>query len=316
MLPSPASDPALVITRDRWRIGAPNAPTLSLQRQVCKGPALADVVYVHGATFGADLSVFHRFDGRSWADALNDAGFNAWGFDFAGYGGSDRHAPDAPAPWGRRNEAAAQLNRVLAEMRRHSRQPLVLLAHSWGTLVASQVAAEAPAQVAALVLFGPIAPRAGAGAPPAPDPQAWHDLTASAQYRRFVSEVPRGEPQVLSEAHFDAWAAAYLSSDPTSHRRQPPSVRTPAGPLADVAALWSGQALVDLRRVRLPTLIVRGAWDTSCDDRDAAMLMRQLGAPLKRDVVIPRATHLMHLESGRQALHATVNQFLHPLLKP
>jgi hypothetical protein len=32
-----------------------------------------DVIYVHGSTFGCDLSLFFRIDGVSWADALERA---------------------------------------------------------------------------------------------------------------------------------------------------------------------------------------------------------------------------------------------------
>jgi pimeloyl-ACP methyl ester carboxylesterase len=49
------------------------------------------VLYVHGATFPSALSIAHRFDGASWRDALNDAGFDVWGLDFHGFGHSDRY---------------------------------------------------------------------------------------------------------------------------------------------------------------------------------------------------------------------------------
>ena len=48
------------------------------------------VLYVHGATFPSALSIAHRFDGKSWRDALNDAGFDVWGLDFYGFGHSGR----------------------------------------------------------------------------------------------------------------------------------------------------------------------------------------------------------------------------------
>src|ERR1700709_2643123 len=56
------------------------------------------VLYVHGATFPSALSIAHRFDGRSWRDALCDAGFDVWGLDFHGFGHSDRYPEmDRPA---------------------------------------------------------------------------------------------------------------------------------------------------------------------------------------------------------------------------
>jgi hypothetical protein len=38
------------------------------------------VLYVHGATFPSALSIAHRFDGKSWRDALDEAGFDVWGW--------------------------------------------------------------------------------------------------------------------------------------------------------------------------------------------------------------------------------------------
>jgi len=49
------------------------------------------VLYVHGATFPSAVSVAHRFDGKSWRDALGEAGFDVWGLDFYGFGHSDRY---------------------------------------------------------------------------------------------------------------------------------------------------------------------------------------------------------------------------------
>src|SRR5262245_3332756 len=75
------------------------------------------VLYVHGATFPSALSIAHRFDGFSWRDALCQAGFHVWGFDFLGFGFSDRYAEmNAPAeahpPLCNAADASAQLEAV------------------------------------------------------------------------------------------------------------------------------------------------------------------------------------------------------------
>ncbi len=138
------------------------APLLALQvRRATED--LGDVVYVHGSTFGADLSVFYVFDGRSWADALNAAGFNVWGFDFAGYGASGRYARHDSIPVGDLRSVQQQLHRVVCAVRERNGG-------------AADVAVTAT------------------GASHFP-------LTALAQYRRFVEDVPRGAPGVV------AWAA-------------------------------------------------------------------------------------------------------------
>jgi hypothetical protein len=48
-----------------------------------------------------------------------------------------------------------------------------------------------------------------------------------------------------------------------------------------------------------------------CKDADVAWLRQALTrAPQVEDVKIPKATHLMHLESGRMALYAAAQEFL------
>ncbi len=48
------------------------------------------VLYIHGATFPSALSAGFDFGGgqwpRSWLDDWNARGFDAWAFDFAGFG--------------------------------------------------------------------------------------------------------------------------------------------------------------------------------------------------------------------------------------
>ena len=86
-------------------------PTLAMQVQRPSSASRGDVLYAHGSTFGASLSIFFALDGRSWADALNDEGFTAWGVDFAGYGHSDRYFDDCGRAAGRLEEVVPQLRR-------------------------------------------------------------------------------------------------------------------------------------------------------------------------------------------------------------
>lgn len=85
----------------------------------------------------------------------------------------------------------------------------------------------------------------------------------------------------------------------------------PAGPAADILAAHRGELPYDPALIRVPVAILRGEWDSLTTDVDAAWLWRALtGAPEKRDVKISRATHLMHPESGRHALHDEALAFL------
>jgi len=72
----------------------------------------------------------------------------------------------------------------------------------------------------------------------------------------------------------------------------------------------SGRFIYEPGRIAAPTLIVRGGWDSLCRYADAAWLLEALGAAEKADVVVPAATHLMHLEHGREGLFAATADWL------
>lgn len=88
------------------------------------------VLYVHGGTFPSALSIAHRFDGRSWRDALCAADFHVWGLDFHGFGESDPYsemaAPaDAHAPLGRAADCSKQLEQAVRFISERHRIPRI-----------------------------------------------------------------------------------------------------------------------------------------------------------------------------------------------
>ena len=271
-------------------------------------PQAGVVLYVHGGTFSSALSIAHRFDGCSWRDDLCDAGFDVWGLDFLGFGYSDPYPDSDPAtPLGRTAEVSVQLEQAVRFILRETgEQHLSLVAHSWGTMVAGHFAGRCPTLVDRMVFFGPIAQRA----PSADTPRlpAWRLITLQDQWDRFTADVPANEPPALSHAHFAAWGEAYLDSDPASRDRNPPAVRTPGGAFQDIFDSWAGTFPYDPGLIRAPVSIVRGAWDSMCNDADASWLLDTI--PDARETVIPRATHLMHLEQNRHALYRATRAFL------
>jgi pimeloyl-ACP methyl ester carboxylesterase len=275
------------------------------------------VLYVHGATFPSGLSIAHRFDGRSWRDALCAADFDVWAFDFQGFGGSDRYVEmDVPAtanpPLCRAPDAGDQVEAVVRFiLARQGAAKLSLITHSWASMPAGRFAGRHPELVDRLVLFGPIArrpPRRYERPPAAP---AWRIVTVADQRARFVEDVPPGEPPVLSGAHFEDWGERYLDSDPQSRARDPAGVKIPTGPFADILQAWHGELAYDPALIRAPVAIIRGEWDGLMPDEDARWLFDALAAsPIKRDIKISRGTHLMHLETMRYALYRESIAFL------
>lgn len=183
------------------------------------------------------------------------------------------------------------------------------IAHSWGTIAAGRFAARCPELVDRLVFFGPIAQRASQQA--APRYPAWRLVSLRDQWDRFTAELPQGAEPVLSRRHFELWGEAYLDSDAASRSRSPASVQTPGGPWQDIAQAWTGALGYDPALVRAPVALIRGEWDSMCTDADAAWLFNAFAAsPIRRDVKLSRATHLMHLEAGRYALYREAETFL------
>ena len=277
--------------------------------------ARRSVLYIHGATFPSAVSVAHRFDGYAWRDALNAAGFDVWGLDFQGFGYSDRYPAmaepaDAAPPLGTAAEAADQVEAAVRFILGHQHLPsLSLISHSWGSMPTGCFVARQDGLVDRWVLFGPVARRVSAE--PVPALPAWDEVTLEAQWNRFVADVPAGEPPVLSRRHFEEWGEIYLDSDAASRTRLPPSVRVPSGPSLDIQRAWTGRLAYDPGAVRVPVAIIRGEWDGVLPDADARWLFDAFSAaPVKRDIKISRATHLMHLERMRFSLYRETNAFL------
>ena len=192
---------------------------------------------------------------------------------------------------------------------RNEKRRVSLIAHSWGTIVAGEVAGRCPDLVDRLVYFGPIARR---------EPQGqrqrlpgWRLISLKDQWERFVADVPAGEAPVLSRRHFDEWGELYLDTDADCRTRTPAAVKTPSGAFQDIYDAWAGELPYDPARIHAPVAIIRGEWDGVCSDADARWLFAELtGSPLRRDVKIGRATHLMHLEKNRFALYREAECFL------
>jgi pimeloyl-ACP methyl ester carboxylesterase len=306
---------------EHFRIGGPRAELSLFLRFLAAAktefrPRRA-VLYVHGATFPSALSIAHRFDGKSWRDALNDAGFDVWGLDFHGFGHSDRY-PQMSQPVAENpplcvaEDAAQQLEAAIRFIVSHqSLERLSLISHSWGSMPACRFVGANPTLVDRLVLFGPIARRGPRRYETAPVFPAWRIVTPQDQWHRFIEDVPAGEPPVLSRLHFDEWAERYLDSDSESRTRDPAGVKTPLGPFSEIIKAWHGQLGYDPANVRCPVAIIRGEWDGLMLDDDARWLFDAFTqSPVKRDIKIGRATHLMHLECMRLALWRESIHFL------
>jgi len=169
-----------------------------------KAATTRPVLYIHGATFPSALSIAHRFDGHSWRDDLNAAGYHVWGLDFLGFGHSDRYPemfqPPEDNPALRRAEVAS--NQIARAVRfitgKHQIEQVALIAHSWGTMAAGLFATRHPELVERMVFFAPIAPRPERS--PAQVYPGWRLVSLQEQWARFVEDVPANAAPVPQPA--------------------------------------------------------------------------------------------------------------------
>lgn len=275
------------------------------------------VLYVHGMSFPSALSIAHRFGGRSWRDNLCGAGFEVWALDFYGFGASDRYVEmdqpsDLNAPLGRAEDLSRQIEHAVEFICTQNEAPRIsIIAHSAGTIATGRFANRRPDLIERLVFFAPICRRERQGGSESEDLPAWRLVSTQDQWDRFVQDVPLGETPVLSTNHFHDWSERYLASDRESHTRSPASVKIPSGLAQEIRAAWNNEFGYQPGLITSPVAIIRGEWDSACTDRDARWLFDALkSSPVKRDVKINRATHLMHLEDSRYALYRETQAFL------
>lgn len=112
----------------------------------------------------------------------------------------------------------------------------------------------------------------------------------------------------------DAYVKEALASDPETNTQNPPCFRSPNGALEDSFYLATGRQLWDASFIYVPTLVLASERDFWSRPADRDKLQHDLvHAPVVKVVVIPNATHFVHLdraEHGRQLLLDEVVNFL------
>ena len=142
-----------------------------------------------------------------------------------------------------------------------------IIAHSWGTIAAGRFAGRCPSWSS-----------------------GWSssDRSRGARRRQSLRALPPGassrsringtaSPRKFQRAsrRFSRSATSrngdhlYLDTDPESRTRSPASVKTPSGPLQDIADAWAGDLAYDPGLIRAPVAIIRGEWDSLATDADA-----------------------------------------------
>ncbi|MFW7224779.1 MULTISPECIES: alpha/beta fold hydrolase [unclassified Serratia (in: enterobacteria)] len=293
------------------------------------------VLLIHGARVPGLASFDLPVKGGSLAADLALAGFRVYILDLRGYGLSSRPAamdspPDQSAPLIRTADAVTDIAYAVQAIQAWSGSPRVsLLGWATGGHWAGAYAAQYPQNVERLVLYNTLYggtdhhPLLGQGSP-LDDPQnpghfnaakfgGWNLSTRDSLFVVWDNSIPVADKtQWRDETVKRAYGDAALASDNTSQHRTPHSFRAPTGAMADSFELamgrkqWSATALTTV-----PVLVVRSERDFWSRPEDVDAIMKD--APTAEKLVIPDATHFVHLDrdnAGRQRFLQGVVRFL------
>jgi pimeloyl-ACP methyl ester carboxylesterase len=114
------------------------------------------------------------------------------------------------------------------------------------------------------------------------------------------------KPELLVPGVFKAYREIILASDPKSGELGG-SFRVPAGRFVD---LVREKLQFDASKITVPTLVIRGAFDTYSIEEDCKLLTEQLGSEIKNFVNIPNASHMIPYEKANLEFYETVKAFL------
>jgi carboxylesterase len=167
--------------------------------------------------------------------------------------------------------------------------PVVVLGFSTGGTLALRLATRRP--VTRLVLMAPFLAIRYSGLVPL------RPVTYLRTLARLIPDLPRRPPAVR---------------DPEMRRQAAAGdrFRTFSLPTTLSALELIDEVVPLVPSITVPTLIFQGKLDTVVEPANAAWLLRHLGSPRKRLVVLPRSDHLVALDHDRDRLIAMTRAFV------
>jgi pimeloyl-ACP methyl ester carboxylesterase len=290
------------------------------------------VLFLHGATGPSTCDFDLAYKDYSWADLMVKRGYVVYMGDYRNYGYSTREpAMDEPAgkspPLSRSYLALRDIEAMVDHIKRtHSVKKVTLIGWSWGAMMAGYYSSLHSENVQKLVLYAPLynfndhtnlGP--GSALQNKRKPQefnfslgAYRVASEAANTGRWNGEIPIDNKDEYREAALPAefWKEC-MATDPTSNTRNPPSLRAPNGVLEDSFYQATGRPLWNASNIYVPTLVIAGQYDTWSYPEDREGLMRDLvHAPVKKNVLIPDATHFVLFEKQRDVFFDEISKFL------
>ena len=290
------------------------------------------VLFVHGATFPSTPDFDLAYKDYSWADWMVERGYVVYMFDKRNYGYSTREkAMDEPAannkPLSRSHLVIRDIGAVVDYIRnKHNVNKVTLIGWSWGAMTSGYYTSLHSEKVRKLVMYAPayafpLHTNLGPGSGLQNKRKPYEFNYGMGAYRlgskagndgRWDGEIPDTDKNNYREEGVrDAFALEALKTDSTSESRNPPSLRAPNGVMEDTFMQATGRRIWNASSIYVPTLVIAGEFDTWSYAEDREGLMRDLtNAPVKKHVVIPKATHFVLFEKPRFEFFNEILNFL------
>ena len=295
-----------------------------------KGASIAKnspvVLFIHGATVSAGMSVGYRINDYSWMDDIALSGRSAWALDFIGYGRSDRYSEmvsgNGNAPLGTAEEIVSDIDKAVDYIRKHEGvSKITLIATSRGAIPAGYYATKFKDKIERIVFNSPIVWRDSTppqviqalfGSKERPS-QPYFDISSAQRLSMLIEDRPQNTEPQLEAAFIAQWPNALAGEGGTGAAKNnvATSIRVPGGFAVDIFDAWHGKYWKP-QEIAAPTLIMRGDYDRVLTTAaDAQWLYDNLpGSISKRYVLIDKGTHAMLFEKKRFELYREVQLFL------
>ncbi|MFN2505873.1 MAG: alpha/beta hydrolase [Acidimicrobiales bacterium] len=264
--------------------------TLTIPKGVGATKAPGVVIVPGGATVDRNmLTTPTRQNDPLYEDltkSLAEAGIVSLRYDMRGTGASKLATGEGKSFEDLVVDARAGLD-FLAQRRETQGAPLGLVAYDAGGFVAMSLAAADPRVKGVVLLSTPGRPLV--------------DVLAE-DFIRAAPDAAQG--QALAEAVRGAAAEVVATGQVPREEALPPSLRSvfPATEAAYLRGLFSFDPVGEARRVQVPTLVVRGGYDTSITDVDLINLTSNLARG--DQMLVPLGTNTLTLPPGEEgALH-------------
>ncbi len=264
-------------------------------------------------------SVFDvRLGGMSFMDYLALEGFDVYGLDVRGYGGSTRppemaEPPQNHPPIGLTETGIRDLTSAISFVKSSTGLDRVnLMAMSWGGSVAGAYASRNRDAILRLALVAPQWLHEGPGMLDAGGPLgAYRHIKVADMEARWRGAAPEDKRAgLIPPGWFEAWAKASLATDPDSAPSG--TMRAVNGPILDIREYWSaGRPFYDPDSITVQVLLVYAEWDIDVRiDAAQAYFATLRQARYRRWVGIGEGTHMILNEKNRLQAFRAISTFL------